>query len=97
MKKKGDLQFSTLVYAILALFTLAVIIGVFYFLTKGPISGLFNLGQNTQDQGDETIIKINNVLGGCNPAKKDTKCALGKTVECDDKGKWVITGDCDEQ
>jgi hypothetical protein len=93
--KRAELQFSTIVYAILALVTLAVVIAVFYTLTKGPISGLFNQGENVKNQGDVTIIKINNVLGGCDPADTQTRCMLGKTVQCDDKGKWVIKGDCD--
>ena len=94
---KGELQWSTIVYAILALVVLAVIIGVFYFLTKGPIKGLFGLGDDATQKTNELTLKINNLLGGCDPAKDaDVKCSFGKQVKCGDDGKWAIVGDCTE-
>jgi hypothetical protein len=93
--KKGELQFSTVVYAILALLVLAVVIGIFFFLSKNPIEGLFNIGENAHDQGDDAIIKINNILGGCDPAVEDEpKCMFGKSVECGTDNKWEIVGEC---
>lgn len=95
--KRADLQWSTIVYAIIAILVLVVAIAIFYSLTKGPIIGIFGFGNNAQQQTNELTIKINNVLGGCDhTTDTKTRCSFGKLVQCDEDDKWAIKGDCED-
>jgi len=91
MNKKADLTFSPLVYAILALVILAVCIGVFYALTKGPLAGIFGIGEQTQDSSDDTLDELTITLGTCEPP--DQKCWIGKEYICNSAHKWEETDD----
>ncbi len=96
IKSRAELQFTTVVYAILALVVLIVIIGVFYLLIKGPLAGLLGIGQQAGDQGDTVMVTLKNIFGGCKYGEDKEWCSFGKRVECDSKGVWVTKGDCTE-
>ena len=95
-KKAQSDTFSTIKNAILVLIVLVVVISVFYILLKGPIEALKNTGDDVSGQGDDIVIRINNLLGGCDPDEDEPRCSFGKEVECDVDGKWIVVGDCKE-
>jgi len=95
MNKRGQGTFFTIKNALLTLVVIAVVIGVFYVLLKEPIKGLLGIGEATANPNDELILKINNLLGSCNPDEnKEPRCSFQKSVQCDAEGKWIVVGDC---
>jgi hypothetical protein len=93
MDKKGDADtLATVKNAILVLIVLAVVIAVFYILTKAPIEGLKKIGDDTSGQTDDTLSGLDKIFGGCGK-EGETKCSFEKKYICQNS-KWVSNGDC---
>jgi hypothetical protein len=95
MNKKAEGTFWTIKNAILVLIVIVVVIAVFYMLIRGPVGALKGTGDDVTNPSDDIILKINNLLGGCNPdTDVGTRCSFSKLVQCDAEGKWIVVGDC---
>jgi hypothetical protein len=92
LKKAQAETFWTIKNAILALIVLAVVIGVFFLLIRGPLKTIFNIGEETSESGNPIIIKLINFFGGCEQ-EGEQRCSFSKNVECQE-GKWVVIGEC---
>ncbi len=91
MKKKAEMTFNSLVYAILAIVVLVVIIGVFFLLTKGPFKNIWSI---EEDAGNQNTNAWDNLVGALIKCKQEEppKCVSGFKQVCTE-GKWEKTQD----
>ena len=90
-KAQSDI-FATIKNAILVLVVMVVVIAVFYLLFRPVIDNLLGIAESPQT--DDTVAKINNLLGGCDEENTEVRCSLGKEVQCNAEGAWEVIGDC---
>ena len=88
MKKKSELTFSPIVYAVLALVLIAVCILVFLSLTDTPLKSFFNIGEEVGNESNQAVNGLDDLIK-CDPG--DEKCVGTKLKICNSEGKWEET------
>ncbi|MBD3204000.1 hypothetical protein GF327_06880 [Candidatus Woesearchaeota archaeon] len=63
--KKSEMTLNIVVYAILAMIILLVSIGVFFYLTKTPITSIFQIGEDVGGKSEEAVENLGNFFGEC--------------------------------
>jgi hypothetical protein len=90
--KKADITFTQVVYAVMALLVIVVCIFVFFYLTKTPLSRIWQIGQDTGNNNDDSWNGLNIILNSCKST--DTpKCVSGFSYRCNSENKWEKTED----
>jgi hypothetical protein len=90
MKKKAELTFTPVVYAILALIILAVCITIFFLLTNTPFKNIFNIENNVTNSNP--IDDVSALINKCNPGDSN-KCISNHLYRCNSEKRWEKTED----
>lgn len=90
MKKKASIMFSPIIYLILTLILLAVLIGVFFFMTGGSFKSLFGIEEATIDNSEDSLNDLTVLFSKCDPGESP-KCVSKKVYVCNEKSKWELT------
>ena len=87
--RKAEIEFSTLVYAALALIVLVVVIGVFFALTNPSFGSLFGIVKDTTKDTQDSTNELSIAIGNCDTDEEI--CFSGSQYVCGSNRKWEKT------
>ncbi|MEK6916118.1 MAG: hypothetical protein AABW92_00075 [Nanoarchaeota archaeon] len=87
--RKAEIEFSTIVYAALALIVLVVVIGVFFALTNPSFRSLLGIVEDTSQNSQDSTNWLAISIGRCDTGKE--VCFSGSKYTCNSNNKWEKT------